>query len=263
MRNNNHPPQGSSDPLPRDEPSYEGQLPEQLITDITKLVDRAPVITEYREKLSKTTPDVTNHLRARVKEMIAYSHDPNDINNLVARVVSNVRTFEDGICRLEDISKKSKDPYVELIEQLQTVRDYTNALAQEYTNTDNETYEADPLTTDDETTTASLHQQAEPDYDNITSEVPDDTDETKLVEFLTIADTCCSNAHNDLDEFLARATRHNSVDALGYHTDVLYRLMNDLKSYADQWHHRRKGSAHSNEAHAQQLQHEMQQTLSS
>ena len=262
MRNNNHPPQGSSDPLPRDEPSYEGQLPEQLITDITKLVDRAPVITKYREKLSKTTPDVTNHLRARVKEMIAYSHDPNDINNLVAYVVSNVRTFESGIGRLENVNEESKEPYLELTEQLRTLRDDINALAQECTNTDNETYEADPLTTGDETTTASLHQQAEPDYDNITSEVPNDTDEAKLVEFLTIADTCCSNAYNDLDEFLARATRHDSVDALGYHTNTLHRLMNDLKSYANQWHHRRKGSARSNEAHAQQLQHEIQQALS-
>lgn len=263
-KNNNLPPQGNSDPrdLPHNEPSHENQLPEQLITSITELVDRAPVITEHREKLSKTTPDVTNHLKIRVKEMIAYSHDSNDINDLVARVVSNVNTFEDGIGRLEDISKKSKDPYVELIEQLQTVRDYINAFAQEYTNTDNEAYEADPLTTGDETTTASLHQQAEPDYDNITSEVPDDTDETKLVEFLTIADTCCSNAYNDLDEFLARATRHDSVDALGYHTNTLDRLMNDLKSYANQWHHRRKGSARSNEAHAQLLQHKMQQALS-
>lgn len=265
MSNNNHPPQGNSNPhdLPRDEPSHEGQLPERLITSITKLVDHAPVITEHREKLSKTTPDVTNHLKIRVKEMIAYSHDSNNINDLVARVVSNVNTFEDGICRLEDISKKSKDPYVELIERLQTVRDYINALAQEYTNTDNEAYEADPLTTDDETITASLHQQAEPDYDNITSEVPDDTDETKLVEFLTVADMCCNSAHKYLDEFLARATRHDSVDTLGYHTNALHGLMNDLKSYANQWHPRRKGSARSNEAHAQQLQHKMQQVLSS
>lgn len=194
--------------------------------------------------------------------MIAYSHDPNDINNLVAYVVFNVRTFESGISHLENINEESKEPYLELTEQLRTLRDYINALAQECTNTDHETYEADPLTTGDETTTASLHQQAEPDYDNITSEVPDDTNETKLVEFLTIADTCCSNAYNDLDEFLARATQHNSVDALGYHTDVLHRLMNDLKSYANQWHHRRKGSARSDEAHAQQLQHEIQQALS-
>ena len=115
----------------------------------------------------------------------------------------------------------------------------------------------------DETTPASLHQQAEPDYDNITSEVvPDDTDETKLVEFLTVADTYCNNAYNDLDEFLARATQHDSVDALGYHTNTLDRLMNDLKSYANQWHHQRKGSARSNEAHAQLLQHKMQQALS-
>lgn len=262
MRNNNQPPQGSSDPLPRDEPSHESQLPEQLITSITKLVDRAPVITEHREKLSKTTPDVTNHLKIRVKEMIAYSHDSNDINDLVARVVSNVNTFEDGICRLEDISKKSKEPYLELTEQLRTVRDYINVLVQEYTDTDDETYEADPLTADDETTMGGPHQRTEPNYDNITSEVPDDTDETKLVEFLTVADMCCNSAHKDLDEFLARATRHDNVDALGYHTNALNRLMNDLKSYANQWHPRRKGSAHSNEAHAQQLQHKMQQVLS-
>ena len=194
--------------------------------------------------------------------MIAYSHDPNDINNLVAYVVFNVRTFESGISHLENINEESKEPYLELTEQLRTLRDDINALAQECTNTDNETYEADPLTTGDETTTASLHQQAEPDYDNITSEVPDDTDEAKLVEFLTIADTCCSNAYNDLDEFLARATRHDSVDALGYHTNALHGLMNDLKSYANQWHYRRKGSARSDEAHAQQLQHNMQQALS-
>lgn len=60
--NNNHPPQGSSDPLPRDEPSYEGQLPEQLITDITKLVDRAPVIKEFADKVRKTE-DKTRHGR--------------------------------------------------------------------------------------------------------------------------------------------------------------------------------------------------------
>lgn len=194
--------------------------------------------------------------------MIAYSHDSNDINDLVARVVSNVNTFEDGICRLEDISKKSKEPYLELTEQLRTVRDYINVLVQEYTDTDDETYEADPLTADDETTMGGPHQRTEPNYDNITSEVPDDTDETKLVEFLTVADMCCNSAHKDLDEFLARATRHDSVDAFGYHTNALNRLMNDLKSYANQWHPRRKGSARSNEAHAQQLQHKMQQVLS-
>ena len=128
-KNNNLPPQGNSDPrdLPHNEPSHENQLPEQLITSITKLVDRAPVITEYREKLSKTTPDVTNHLRTRVKEMIAYSHDPNDINNLVAYVVFNVRTFESGISHLENINEESKEPYLELTEQLRTLRDYINA----------------------------------------------------------------------------------------------------------------------------------------
>lgn len=86
MRNNNHPPQGSSDPLPRDEPSYEGQLPEQLITDITKLVDRAPVIKEFADKVRKKKPDMVDSPMIKVKEINARGEDPQDLDDMVAYI---------------------------------------------------------------------------------------------------------------------------------------------------------------------------------
>ena len=97
MRNNNHPPQGSSDPLPRDEPSYEGQLPEQLITDITKLVDRAPVIKEFADKVRKKKPDMVDSPMIKVKEINARGEDPQDLDDMVAYIDYYNAPFEDDI----------------------------------------------------------------------------------------------------------------------------------------------------------------------
>ena len=84
-KNNNLPPQGNSDPrdLPHDEPSHEGQLPKQLITSITGLVDRAPVIKEYADKVRKTKPDMVDSPVIKVKEIAACSEDPQHLDNMV------------------------------------------------------------------------------------------------------------------------------------------------------------------------------------
>ena len=86
MRKNNLPPQGNSDPrdLPHNEPSHENQLPEQLITSITKLVDRAPVIKEYADKVRKTKPDMVGSLVIKVREINAHSKDPQYLDDMVA-----------------------------------------------------------------------------------------------------------------------------------------------------------------------------------
>ena len=101
MRKNNHPPQGNSDPLPRDEPSYEGQLPEQLITDITKLVDRAPVIKEYADKVRKITPDIVGSLRIKTREIDVRSQGPQNLDNMVAYIDYYDAPFEDDIGNLK------------------------------------------------------------------------------------------------------------------------------------------------------------------
>lgn len=114
MRNNNHPPQGSSDPLPRDEPSYEGQLPEQLITDITKLVDRAPVIKEFADKVRKKKPDMVDSPMIKVKEINARGEDPQDLDDMVAYIDYYNAPFEDDISHIESLlSAKSRDLYEE------------------------------------------------------------------------------------------------------------------------------------------------------
>ena len=101
MRNNNHPPQGSSDPLPRDEPSHEGQLPEQLITSITELVDRAPVIKEYADKVRKTKPDMVGSPVIKVREINARGEDPQDLDDMVAYIDYYDAPFEDDIGSIE------------------------------------------------------------------------------------------------------------------------------------------------------------------
>ncbi|WP_222621728.1 hypothetical protein, partial [Bacillus pumilus] len=81
-------PQGNSDPrdLPHNEPSHEGQLPEQLITSITELVDRAPVIKEFADKVRKTKPDMVGSPMIKVREINARGEDPQDLDDMVAYI---------------------------------------------------------------------------------------------------------------------------------------------------------------------------------
>lgn len=114
MRKNNHPPQGNSDPLPRDEPSHENQLPEQLITSIAKLVDRAPVIKEYADKVRKKKPDMVGSLVIKVREINAHSKDPQYLDDMVAYIDYYDALFEDDVSHIESLLiAKSKDLYEE------------------------------------------------------------------------------------------------------------------------------------------------------
>ncbi len=99
MRKNNLPPQGNSDPrdLPHNEPSHEGQLPEQLITSITELVDRAPVIKEFADKVRKTKPDMVGSPMIKVREINARGEDPQDLDDMVAYIDYYDALFEDDM----------------------------------------------------------------------------------------------------------------------------------------------------------------------
>lgn len=131
-KNNNLPPQGNSDPLPRNEPSYEGQLPEQLITSITKLVDRAPVIKEYADKVRKKKPDMVDSPATKVKEIAAYSVGPQNLDDMVAYIDYYDAPFEDDIGSIESLlSAQGKDLYEEFDALLQTVRDQLDVLVRE------------------------------------------------------------------------------------------------------------------------------------
>ena len=261
MRNNNHPPQGSSDPLPRDEPSYEGQLPEQLITDITKLVDRAPVIKEFADKVRKKKPDMVDSPVIKVKEINARGEDPQDLDDMVAYIDYYNAPFEDDISHIESLlSAKSRDLYEEFDALLQTVRDQLDVLIRETEDKD------DVSSTDDETT--HTNQATDLDTESTETEKSDDSNDTAFATFLSDAQKCCSDADINFKELGAYGTGHDDVDTLGYHTDTLRTLFDELKEKANQWRYREKDEEDPNyeeheEAFAQQLQRGMQEMLSS
>lgn len=267
--NNNHPPQGSSDPLPRDEPSYEGQLPEQLITDITKLVDRAPVIKEFADKVRKKKPDMVDSPVIKVKEINARGEDPQDLDDMVAYIDYYNAPFEDDISHIESLlSAKSRDLYEEFDALLQTVRDQLDVLVRETEDKDKDKDKDkdDVSSTDDETT--HTNQTTDLDTESTEAEKSDDSNDTAFATFLSDAQKCCSDADINFKELGAHGTGHDGVDTLGYHTDTLRTLFNELKEKANQWRYHEKNEEDPNyeeheEAFAKQLQREMQEMLSS
>lgn len=263
--NNNYPPQGSSDPLPRNEPSYEGQLPEQLITDITKLVDRAPVIKEFADKVRKKKPDMVDSPVIKVKEINARGEDPQDLDDMVAYIDYYNAPFEDDISHIESLlSAKSRDLYEEFDALLQTVRDQLDVLVGETEDKDKD--KDDVSSTDDETT--HTNQMTDLDTESTEAEKSDDSNDTAFATFLSDAQKCCSDADINFKELGAHGTGHDGVDTLGYHTDTLRTLFNELKEKANQWRYHEKNEEDPNyeeheEAFAKQLQREMQEMLSS
>ena len=260
MRNNNHPPQGNSNPhdLPHNEPSHEGQLPEQLTTSITKLVDRAPVVKKYADKVRKTKPDMVGSPVIKVKEIAAYSEDPQDLDDMVAYIDYYDDLFEDDIGSIELLlSTKGKDLYEEFDAQLQTVRDQLDVLVRETEDKDKDKDKDDVSSTDDETT--HTNQATDLDTESTETEKSDDSNDTAFATFLTDAQKCCSDADINFKELGAHITGHDGVDTLGYHTDTLRTLFNELKEKANQWRYHEKNE----EAFAQQLQREIQEILSS
>lgn len=265
--NNNYPPQGSSDPLPRNEPSYEGQLPEQLITSITKLVDRAPVIKEYADKVRKKKPDMVDSPATKVKEIAAYSVGPQNLDDMVAYIDYYDAPFEDDIGSIESLlSAQGKDLYEEFDAQLQTVRDQLDVLVRETEDEDEDEDEDDVSSTDDETT--HTDQATDLDTESTEAAASDDSNDTTFATFLSDAQKCCSDADINFKELDAHGTGHDNVDTLGYHTDALRTLFNELKEKADQWRYHEKNEEDPNykeyeKAFAQQLQREMQEMLNS
>lgn len=268
-KNNNYPPQGGSDPrdLPHNEPSHEGQLPEKLITSITKLVDRAPVIKEYADKVRKTKPDMIGSPMIKVREINARGEDPQDLDDMVAYIDYYDAPFEDDIGSIESLlSAQSRDLYEEFDAQLQTVRDQLDVLVRETEDKDKDKDKDDVSSTDDETT--HTNQTTDLDTESTEAAVSDDSNDTAFATFLTDAQKCCSDADINFKELGAHGTGHDGVDTLGYHTDSLRTLFNELKEKANQWRYREKDEEDPNyeeheEAFAQQLQRGMQEMLSS
>ena len=267
--NNNHPPQGNSDPrdLPHNEPSYEGQLPEQLITSITKLVDRAPVIKEYADKVRKKKPDMVDSPATKVKEIAAYSVGPQNLDDMVAYIDYYDAPFEDDIGSIESLlSAQGKDLYEEFDALLQTVRDQLDVLVRETEDKDKDKDKDDVSSTDDETT--HTNQTTDLDTESTEAAASDDSNDAAFATFLSDAQKCCSDADINFKELDAHGTGHDDADTLGYHTDTLRTLFNELKEKANQWRYREKDEEDPNyeeheEAFAQQLQRGMQEMLSS
>lgn len=263
--NNNHPPQGNSDPLPRDEPSHENQLTEQLITSITELVDRAPVIKKYADKVRKTKPDMVGSPMIKVREINARGEDPQDLDDMVAYIDYYDALFEDDIGSIESLlSAKSKDLYEEFDALLQTVRDQLDVLVRETEDEDED--EDEVSSTDDETT--HTNQATDLDTESTEAAASDDSNDTAFATFLSDAQKCCSDADINFKELDAHGTGHDNVDTLGYHTDTLRTLFNELKEKANQWRYHEKNEEDPNykeyeKAFAQQLQRGMQEMLSS
>ena len=269
MRKNNHPPQGNSDPLPRDEPSHEGQLPEQLITRITELIDRAPVIKEFADKVRKTKLDMVDSPVIKVREINARSEDPQDLDDMVAYIDYYDAPFEDDIGSSELLlSAQSRDLYEEFDALLQTVRDQLDVLVRETEDKDKDKDKDkdDVSSTDDETT--HTNQTTDLDTESTEAAASDDSNDTAFATFLSDAQKCCSDADINFKELGAHGTGHDDTDTLGYHTDSLRTLFSELKEKANQWRYREKDEEDPNyeeheEAFAQQLQREMQEMLSS
>ena len=264
-KNNNLPPQDNSDPrdLPHNEPSHEGQLPKQLITSITELVDRAPVIKEYADKVRKTKPDMVDSPVIKVKEIAACSEDPQNLDDMVAYIDYYDAPFEDDIGSIESLlSAQGKDLYEEFDAHLQTVRDQLDVLVRETEDED----EDDVSSTDDEATHTS--QATDLDTESTETEKSDDSNDTAFATFLSDAQKCCSDADINFKELGAHGTGHDGTDTLGYHTDTLRTLFDELKEKANQWRYHEKNEEDPNheeyeEAFTQQLQRGMQEILSS
>jgi len=245
-----------------------GLLPEQLITSITELVDRAPVIKEYADKVRKKKPDMVDSPATKVKEIAAYSVGPQNLDDMVAYIDYYDAPFEDDIGSIESLlSAQGKDLYEEFDAQLQTVRDQLDVLVRETEDKDKDKDKDkdDVSSTDDETT--HTNQATDLDTESTEAAASDDSNDTAFATFLSDAQKCCSDADINFKELDAHGTGHDDADTLGYHTDTLRTLFNELKEKADQWRYHEKDEEDPNykeyeEAFAQQLQREMQEMLS-
>ena len=245
-----------------------GLLPEQLITSITELVDRAPVIKEYADKVRKTKPDMVGSPVIKVREINARGEDPQDLDDMVAYIDYYDAPFEDDIGSIELLlSAQSRDLYEEFDAQLQTVRDQLDVLVRETEDKDKDKDKDkdDVSSTDDETT--HTDQATDLDTESTEAAASDDSNDTAFATFLSDAQKCCSDADINFKELDAHGTGHDDADTLGYHTDTLRTLFNELKEKADQWRYHEKDEEDPNykeyeEAFAQQLQREMQEMLS-
>lgn len=173
--------------------------------------------------------------------------------------------FEDDIGSIESLlSAKSKDLYEEFDALLQTVRDQLDVLVRETEDKDKD--KDNVSSTDDETT--HTNQATDLDIESTETEESDDSNDTAFATFLTDAQKCCSDADINFKELGAHGIGHDGVDTLGYHTDSLRTLFNELKEKANQWRYHEKDEEDPNykeheEAFAQQLQRGMQEMLSS
>ena len=199
----------------------------------------------------------------KVREINARSEDPQDLDDMVAYIDYYDAPFEDDISHIESLlSAKSKDLYEEFDALLQTVRDQLDVLARETEDKASK----DTASTDDETT--HTNQATDLDTESTETEKSDDSNNTAFATFLTDAQKCCSDADINFKELGAHGTGHDGVDTLGYHTDSLRTLFNELKEKANQWRYHEKNEEDPNyeeheEAFAQQLQRGMQEMLSS
>ena len=192
----------------------------------------------------------------KVREINARSEDPQDLDDMVAYIDYYDDLFEDDIGSIELLlSTKGKDLYEEFDAQLQTVRDQLDVLVRETEDKDKD--KDDVSSTDDETT--HTNQTTDLDTESTETEKSDDSNDTAFATFLTDAQKCCSDADINFKELGAHITGHDGVDTLGYHTDTLRTLFNELKEKANQWRYHEKNE----EAFAQQLQREIQEILSS
>ncbi|MBB1558085.1 hypothetical protein HG437_001715 [Candidatus Saccharibacteria bacterium] len=237
--------------------------PNNSITRITELVDRAPVIKEYADKVRKTKPDMVGSLVIKVREINARGEDPQDLDDMVAYIDYYDAPFEDDIGSIELLlSAQSRDLYEEFDAQLQTVRDQLDVLARETEDKASK----DTASTNDETT--HTNQTTGLDTESTETEKSDDSNNTAFATFLSDAQKCCSDADINFKELGAHGTGHDDADTLGYHTDTLRTLFNELKEKADQWRYHEKNEEDPNykeyeKAFAQQLQRGMQEMLSS
>ena len=172
--------------------------------------------------------------------------------------------FEDDIGSIESLlSAQGKDLYEEFDALLQTVRDQLDVLVREIEDEDED--EDDVSSTDDETT--HTDQATDLDTESTEAAASDDSNDAAFATFLSDAQKCCSDADINFKELDAHGTGHDDADTLGYHTDTLRTLFNELKEKADQWRYHEKDEEDPNykeyeEAFAQQLQREMQEMLS-
>ena len=199
----------------------------------------------------------------KVREINARGEDPQDLDDMVAYIDYYDALFEDDIGSIESLlSAKSKDLYEEFDALLQTVRDQLDVLVRETEDED----EDEVSSTDDETT--HTNQATDLDTESTEAAASDDSNDTAFATFLSDAQKCCSDADINFKELDAHGTGHDNVDTLGYHTDTLRTLFNELKEKANQWRYHEKNEEDPNykeyeKAFAQQLQRGMQEMLSS